>query len=333
MAHRPYSGIMSVVNSFWEVRRMLKLEHFQYIAQIAKSGSISAAAEALYLSQPYLSKEIREIERELGVKLFERGSRGVRPTEAGHRLIRYGREINSLVERAESVANEVAGQDNRLLVSSIYSFTMLDLFCSFVENNGLDSLRIFYEETPNALIPTRVSQRHSDVGIMYLLSTDEGRALEDIKERGLAFSPLCREGLCAVFGSNHPLASFESVTLSQLRGYPMLIEKLKLQKKGVGLDNSLFPELFYSQPRMPMVFDNSRSLMYYLTRSNRCFAIGQKALNLTNPFVTQGQLRYVPIDVDVKLTTGYVVRLGAEPSGVAKGFIESLCEFFSGYDG
>lgn len=80
----------------------MELRHLQYFLMIAREGTISGAAQALHLSQPSLSRQMHDLERELGCKLFDRGSRHIELTEAGMRLRRRAEEIIDLVGRTES---------------------------------------------------------------------------------------------------------------------------------------------------------------------------------------------------------------------------------------
>lgn len=65
---------------------------------MAQEKTISKAAESLHLSQPTLSKQLKELEEELGVRLFTRGNREITLTEDGHYLVNRGKEILSLVD-------------------------------------------------------------------------------------------------------------------------------------------------------------------------------------------------------------------------------------------
>jgi len=88
------------MSSSFELRRL------RYFVKVAELGSLTRAADSLHIAQPALSQQIRMLESDLGVKVFERGPRGVRPTEAGQRLIVEARrlldEMNSIVERVRS---------------------------------------------------------------------------------------------------------------------------------------------------------------------------------------------------------------------------------------
>ena len=80
----------------------MELRHLQYFLMVAREGTISGAANVLHISQPSLSRQMQDLEHELGCKLFERGSRRIELTEAGMRLRRRAEEIVDLVGRTES---------------------------------------------------------------------------------------------------------------------------------------------------------------------------------------------------------------------------------------
>ena len=310
---------------------MLKLEHFEYMLEVSKTGSISKAACALYISQPHLSQSLKELEAELGVCLLERSNRGAVLTPAGEQFVEYARQVLQLVEKAQHLSELGQKSSRRLAVSSIYSFTMLDLFESFIQS--LDSSSIndyYYEEIPNHRIPQKVAEHASDLGLIYLLSTTEDSVRAQLAQMGLNFQPLCQEPLYAVVGRHHPLAGRSSLALAQLRKYPLLVEKIKGEpSKSQTEDNLLFPHLFVSNTKMPIVFDNNRSLMYYLTKSERCFSVGQKSLNLSNPFYRSGELEYIPVsDAGVHTITGMIWDGSMPGSPLQKRLMESLVRFF-----
>lgn len=92
----------------------MELRPLQYFLMVAREGTISGAAQVLHISQPSLSRQMQELERELGCKLFDRGSRHIELTEAGMRLRRRAEEIVDLVGRTETEfrvsANTLAGE-------------------------------------------------------------------------------------------------------------------------------------------------------------------------------------------------------------------------------
>ena len=88
------------MSSSFELRRL------RYFVKVAEAGSLTRAAAAVHIAQPALSQQIRMLELELGLDLFDRGPRGVKPTEAGKRLLVEARrlldEMGSVAERVRS---------------------------------------------------------------------------------------------------------------------------------------------------------------------------------------------------------------------------------------
>ena len=80
----------------------MNILHLKYAVETAKAGSLSKAAEALYMNQPNLSRAIKELEGSLGVTLFERSARGMVPTPQGGVFLRYAKailqQVDSLLE-------------------------------------------------------------------------------------------------------------------------------------------------------------------------------------------------------------------------------------------
>ena len=92
----------------------MELRHLQYFLMVAREGTISGAASVLHVSQPALSRQMQELERELGCRLFERGSRRISLTEPGMWLRSRAEEIVDLVGRTEEEfrlsADTIAGE-------------------------------------------------------------------------------------------------------------------------------------------------------------------------------------------------------------------------------
>lgn len=101
--------------------RHLDLKHLRQLTEVADKGSIRAAAEALAITQPALSRSIRSIENELGLKLVERGPRGAELTPAGTRLLSYARIIDANLLSAE---NDLRGLRDRSSRSEQIGFGM-----------------------------------------------------------------------------------------------------------------------------------------------------------------------------------------------------------------
>lgn len=88
----------------------MNLSHLRYIAEVAKTGSITKAAQNLYMGQPNLSKAIREMEKSMGTAIFKRTSKGVEPTEKGREIVERAR---ALLKSAEDFERDFCNKKDR----------------------------------------------------------------------------------------------------------------------------------------------------------------------------------------------------------------------------
>jgi DNA-binding transcriptional LysR family regulator len=103
----------------------MELRHFRYFIAVAEESSLGRAAHRLHVSQPALSNQIRELENELGLKLFTRSSRGVQLTEGGRVFLLGGRRALAAAKLAAEQAQEAAkGQRGRLVIGSYSALTV-----------------------------------------------------------------------------------------------------------------------------------------------------------------------------------------------------------------
>ena len=81
----------------------MNTQHFRYALEVEKTGSITQAAENLFMGQPNLSKAIKELETELGITIFKRTSTGVAVTSAGREFLLYAKSILSKINEIEEI--------------------------------------------------------------------------------------------------------------------------------------------------------------------------------------------------------------------------------------
>ena len=94
----------------------MNLSHLRYIAEVAKTGSITKAAQNLYMGQPNLSKAIREMEKSMGTAIFRRTSKGVEPTEKGMEIVERAR---ALLKSADDFERDFCNKKDRTEVITV----------------------------------------------------------------------------------------------------------------------------------------------------------------------------------------------------------------------
>jgi DNA-binding transcriptional LysR family regulator len=131
--------------------RIMKLHLLRIFTVVAEQMSFSRAAEALYISQPAVSKAVRELEQQVGVPLFDRGAGKLRLTEAGHLLAERGRVILSVEESAEEDLQALRGLHQGVLrigsSTTIAAYLLPRVIATYLRSHPNIDLRLTIKNT------------------------------------------------------------------------------------------------------------------------------------------------------------------------------------------
>lgn len=192
----------------------MDIRQLKYFVRIVEDGSISRASLSLHISQPALSKQMNQLERELGVILLARSVRGVVPTEAGLAVIQHAKAVLKQIEATPAIAAQagggVAGTVAIGLPWTIASMLGLALFREVC--GSLPAVRLEISEGPSSDISRLLSQGKLDVAVVF------GSGLH----AALRVKPLVTESLRLV-GAAGSLAGRKRWNLEQASRLPLLL--------------------------------------------------------------------------------------------------------------
>jgi LysR family hca operon transcriptional activator len=189
----------------------MELRHLRYFVAVAEAGSLTLAAERqLNTSQPSLSRQIRDLEFEVGAQLLTRKARGIELTPAGRAFLDHARLVLSQVEAAADAARRVAHPAKPRFVMGFLTGHELTWMP--------EALRILRDELPNidVMISSQYSPRLAD-GL--LKGTIDAAFLRREKGvPGLAFRLLVKEPLTVILPSDHRLATLKAISPREFAG-------------------------------------------------------------------------------------------------------------------
>ena len=200
----------------------MTLQQLNYIITISESGSINKAAERLYVSQPSLTSAIKELERELGIVLFNRTGRGVTLTADGMDFLPYARQVYEQYLNLLDKYGKAGERRQKFGVSTQHYSFAVKAFVEMVKNYDVAKYEFALRETRTLDVINDVAQMVSEIGILYLSEFNRRAILKLLNGSGLVFHHLIDCRTYVYLWRGHPLAGRESIRLADLAPYPCL---------------------------------------------------------------------------------------------------------------
>jgi DNA-binding transcriptional LysR family regulator len=222
----------------WFLRARLKTRQLMLLIAIGDEGNIHRAAEILNMSQPAASKLLKDLEDVLGLSLFERLPRGMRPTWYGEALIRHARmALSSLAQAGSEIEALKTGRFGEVSVGAITgpALSLLPQAMSIIAREHPD-LRVRLAVESSDVLLEELTQSRLEIMI--------GRLFESHDKKNLSYERLADEPVCAVARPGHPMLSNPALTLRQLEQAAWIVppmgsvlrHRFELMFKEAGLD-------------------------------------------------------------------------------------------------
>ncbi len=195
----------------------MELRQLRYLLAVAEEGHMGRAADAVHISQPGLSQQLRKLEDELGVSLLERHSRGVRLSIAGAALLPFFRNALRQVQDAKAALADLNQRiQGSINVGSLQAINvgLLPLAIARLVT-AHPALHVHAQELPALDIEVGVQNGELDLGIGFL---PIARHSDDFETE-----PLFDERLVLVVSSRHPLAAETRLPMAELRDLPLAL--------------------------------------------------------------------------------------------------------------
>lgn len=300
----------------------ITLQQLQYFIEVAAEGSISAAADLLYVAQPTMSAAMRDLETRVGRDLLTRSARGVTLTVDGVEFLGYARQV---VEQAELLEQRYLGRppSRRLLGVSAqhYSFAV-DAFVRMVRSTNAAEYEFSLRETRTWDIIEDVRTLRSELGILF--RNDFNRNVLDklLRDSGLVFHPLFLAEPHIFVSRRNPLAGRERATLDDLADLPRLTFDQ-------GANNSFYfaEEILSTLSSKQEIRVSDRATIFNLM-------IGLDGYTISTGIISDDldpEIVAVPLDVDERIEIGWIGRTSIPLTEQAQRYLVEVRDVVSGF--
>ena len=294
----------------------LKFRHLLLIDTLGRTRNMHLAAQQMNLSQPAISKMLKEIESLLGFALFERQPRSMPPTALGEHVLRYAQiALNDARSFVEQIGSLREGGHGHLKVGGIFAATAIALpeaILQIKQRWPLLSIEVV-EQTSNHLLDM-LEEKYLDLAV--------ARFTEQGQQQRYDFQPLAPEPFCIVVNSQHPLAEAGPTSLQQLVDLPWILYPV-----GTPIRARMERAFAEAGVAMPKNTVDTISMQTFLQVLRRGPMIGMLPDAMVDSLLESGQLK--TLDTPLHLAPqdyGILTRKGEPLVGAALEFAEILKE-------
>lgn len=301
----------------------MTLQQLKYIIVIAETGSITMAAERLFIAQPSLSKAVAELEKEMGISIFNRSNRGVYLSEEGTKFLSYARQIVEQAELLESEYKAAPPPNRAFAVSSQHYAFVVNAFVELVREYGREKYEFSLRELKTAEIIEDVRTYRSDIGVLYLSKFNREVVRHILQSEDLKFEPLFTAKPHVFVSRTNPLVGRKKVTLDELKAFPRLTYDQ-------GVKNSFYfaEELHITAESPKNIIVSDRATLFNLLIGLDGYTISSGVLSSD---LNGENIVSIPLESDETMEIGYVTTADRPMNSITLRYIEHLRQYIANY--
>lgn len=303
----------------------MTLQQLRYVIEIVNCGSMNAAAEKLFVTQPSLSNAVKELEKELGIEIFLRSSRGISLSVEGAEFLGYARQVVEQAELLEQRYTDKKPSRRLFSVSTQHYAFSVNAFVNLIREYNQNEYEFTLRETQTHDIIEDVKNLRSEIGVLYLNDFNEKVLLKILRESNLGFHPLF-EAKPHVFVSNaHPLSGRASVRLEDLTPYPCL-----------SFEQGVYNSFYYSEEILSTVY-HPKSILVSDRATLFNLLIGLDGYTISTGILSEDlngkNIISIPLISDEIIRVGYIAQKGIGLSAMADAYIANLRRYIATCEG
>jgi len=299
----------------------MTLQQLRYITTVADTGTITEAAKKLYISQPSLTNAIHELEKEMGLTIFNRTNKGIFISREGEEFLGYARQVLEQTTILEDKYKKNGGGKKQFCVSTQHYSFAVNAFVDLVKKYGQEEYDFSLRETQTYKLIEDVAQMRSEIGILFLNDFNEKVIRKILKSSDLEFHLLFVAEPHVFISRQHPLAKKKVISLQELSPYPYLSFEQ-------GDHNSFYfsEELFSTEVREKNIRVRDRATLFNLLIGLNgytiCSGVIDSELNGSN-------IVAVPLQESGEMHIGYITHRNNSRSPLGAFYLEALKKYIS----
>lgn len=297
----------------------MTFQQLKYVITVAETGTITEAANQLYISQPSLTNAIHELEKEMNLVIFHRTNKGISISREGEEFLGYARQILEQTAILEDKYKRHGGGKKQFCVSTQHYSFAVNAFVDLIKEYGQEEYDFSLRETQTYEIIEDVARMKSEIGLLFLDDFNETAIRKILKSHDLEFCQLFVAKPHVFISRRHPLAKKEMITNQELEAYPYLSFEQ-------GEHNSFYfsEEIFSQSERKKNIRVCDRATLFNLLIGLNgytvCSGVIDKKLNGEDIIA-------VPLAEEKEMRIGYITHKKGMLSSLGQSYLEAVGKY------
>ena len=294
----------------------MTLQQLKYIITVAETGTITEAANRLYITQPSLTNAIHELEKEMHIVIFNRTNKGITLSREGEDFLGYARQVLEQAAVLEDKYKNGDGGKKQFCVSTQHYSFAVNAFVDLIKEYGQDAYDFSLRETQTYEIIEDVARMRSEIGILFLDDFNEAVLQKLLKSQDLEFHLLFVAKPHVFISRRHPLASKEVITNEELQQYPYLSFEQ-------GEHNSFYfsEEIFSAFERKKNIRVRDRATLFNLLIGLNGYTVCSGVIDRK---LNGKDIIAVPLADESEMRIGYITHRKGRLSRLGSSYLEAL---------
>lgn len=301
----------------------MTLQQLKYVTTIANIGSISEAAKRLFVSQPSLTKAIKELEKEMSITIFDRTNKGITVSKEGERFLGYARQVLEQAALLEEQYKSQSGGKKQFSVSTQHYSFAVNAFVELLKGADIDQYDVSLRETQTYEIIDDVAHMKSEIGLLFYNDFNRPVLEKLIHTNELTFTELFTAHPHIFIGKNHPLANKDVVSMDELEEYPYISFEQ-------GDHNSFYfsEEIFSTVVRPKHIRVRDRASLFSLLLGLDGYTVSSGVIDEE---VNGENIISVPLAEEGLMHIGYITNNKMHRSRLGQEYIQALEQYVGNY--
>ena len=300
----------------------MTLQQLKYVITVAETGTITEAANQLFISQPSLTNAIHELEKEMNIVIFNRTNKGISLSKEGEGFLGYARQVLEQAAILEDKYKRNGGGKKQFCVSTQHYSFAVNAFVDLIKEYGQEEYDFSLRETQTYEIIEDVARLRSEIGILFLNDFNQAVINKILKSYDLEFHLLFIAKPHVFISRSHPLAEKKVITNQELEIYPYLSFEQ-------GEHNSFYfsEEIFSESERKKNIRVRDRATLFNLLIGLNgytvCSGVIDKKLN-------GSEIIAVSLADESDMRIGYITHRKGIISRLGNSYLEALMKYTTG---